>query len=234
MSKKALKNGHAEHIHPNCDCTYAVRFDGKSNVEGYDPEKYLDMYYEADGSTPQERINAMRRMQYAAHPEKYREQNRKSHFGTKQRNHRGRGYDVLRQYLDDATPGRGLFDYETGYSKKDHDDEIKTAQIIFKKLGGNIVLKAEKDGQKNPDYEWMGALWDLKSTTTEKAANSAIKSGMKQIRTKPGGIILNFGDNSFEIEELIKVIDMRMQWYPKDSADVMIISNGEIIKVLRY
>lgn len=64
MSKKALKNGHAEHIHPNCDCTYAVRFDGKSNVEGYDPEKYLDMYYEADGSTPYERINAMRRMHY--------------------------------------------------------------------------------------------------------------------------------------------------------------------------
>lgn len=64
ISKKALKNGHAEHIHANCDCTYAVRFDGKSNVEGYDPQKYADMYYGAEGNTPKERINSLRRMHY--------------------------------------------------------------------------------------------------------------------------------------------------------------------------
>lgn len=79
ISKKALKNGHAEHIHPNCDCTYAVRFDGKSNVKGYDPDKYLDMYYGADGSTPMSRVNAIRRMQYAEHPEKYRAQKREAY-----------------------------------------------------------------------------------------------------------------------------------------------------------
>ena len=43
MSKNALRNGHAEHIHAHCDCEYAVRFDGKSSVEGYDPEKYLEV-----------------------------------------------------------------------------------------------------------------------------------------------------------------------------------------------
>lgn len=64
-SKKILKNGHAEHIHANCDCQYAVRFDSKSNVAGYDPDKYKEMYYDADGATPNERINAMRRQQYA-------------------------------------------------------------------------------------------------------------------------------------------------------------------------
>lgn len=59
MSKKALKNGHAEHIHANCDCQYAVRFDGKSGVGGYDPDKYLAQYNAAGGD-----INAMRRMRY--------------------------------------------------------------------------------------------------------------------------------------------------------------------------
>lgn len=63
-SKKALKGGHAEHIHANCDCTYAIRFDD-SEVEGYDPEKYRKMYSGADGDTPRERINAMRREFYA-------------------------------------------------------------------------------------------------------------------------------------------------------------------------
>lgn len=65
MSSKALKGGHAEHIHANCDCTYAVRFDKKSGVAGYDPQKYEDMYYGAEGGTPQERINSLRRMRYA-------------------------------------------------------------------------------------------------------------------------------------------------------------------------
>ena len=60
MSKKTLKNGHAEHIHANCDCTYAVRFDGTSTVEGYDPDALLEKYESFDG-TPNEKIKAWRR-----------------------------------------------------------------------------------------------------------------------------------------------------------------------------
>lgn len=63
-SKKALKDGHAEHIHANCDCTYAIRFDD-SEVSGYNPDLYARMYYGAEGSTPKQKINAMRRMFYA-------------------------------------------------------------------------------------------------------------------------------------------------------------------------
>ena len=61
MSRNALKNGHAEHIHSNCDCEYAIRFSEKDDVAGYDPQKYEEMYRNADGNTPQEKINAMRR-----------------------------------------------------------------------------------------------------------------------------------------------------------------------------
>ena len=68
-SKNAIKNGHAEHIHANCDCTYAVRFSDNVDVEGYDPELYRKMYYDAplkDGQSPsgKNRINAMRRQFY--------------------------------------------------------------------------------------------------------------------------------------------------------------------------
>ena len=61
VSKAALDGGHAEHIHANCFCEYAVRFDGKSNVAGYDPDRYLDMYYAAGGSDSDERIRNLRR-----------------------------------------------------------------------------------------------------------------------------------------------------------------------------
>lgn len=62
MSKDALKNGHAEHIHANCDCTYAVRFDTSSDVEGYEPEKYRKMYERAEGNSSREKINSLRRV----------------------------------------------------------------------------------------------------------------------------------------------------------------------------
>lgn len=64
-SRGAIKNGHAEHIHSNCDCTYAIRFSPSTRVRGYEPEKYLAMYEGADGSTPKQKINALRREFYA-------------------------------------------------------------------------------------------------------------------------------------------------------------------------
>lgn len=76
MSKDAMKNGHAEHIHANCDCTYAVRFDDKTVVKGYDPEEYRRMYDEAEGRTPEEKINSMRRIQYEKNKDKINEQKR--------------------------------------------------------------------------------------------------------------------------------------------------------------
>ena len=65
MSKTARNGNHAEHIHANCDCTYAVRFDGKSTVAGYDPDKYLAQYNSAKGNSSQAKINALRRENYA-------------------------------------------------------------------------------------------------------------------------------------------------------------------------
>lgn len=68
-SRKSLKNGHAEHIHANCDCTYAVRFDRDTNVEGYEPKSYLEFYKSAEGTKPEDKINSMRQTLYANNPE---------------------------------------------------------------------------------------------------------------------------------------------------------------------
>ncbi len=85
ISKRTLKNGHAEHIHSNCDCTYAVRFNSDTDVQGYNNGvKYKSMYKNAkldfwntksgkppkgdegaERDTPKNRINAMRREFYA-------------------------------------------------------------------------------------------------------------------------------------------------------------------------
>lgn len=78
-SQSQIKGGHAEHIHANCDCTFAIRFNSGTNVEGYDPDGYLDMYYDADGNTPEQRINAMRRQIYQQNKDEINAQKRSAY-----------------------------------------------------------------------------------------------------------------------------------------------------------
>ena len=83
-SRKAIKGGHAEHIHANCDCTYAVRFNRETNVEGYDPTLFLDIYENAEGDNPEEKINSMRRALYAENKDEINEQKRENYAGNKE------------------------------------------------------------------------------------------------------------------------------------------------------
>lgn len=76
MSKNALRNGHAEHIHSNCDCTYMVRHTSDFEVKGYDPDKYKEMYDDAEGRTWEDKVNAMRREAYAENKDEINEQKR--------------------------------------------------------------------------------------------------------------------------------------------------------------
>ena len=84
-SKDTVKNGHAEHIHANCDCTYAVRFDEKTQVAGYRPEEYRALYEHAAGGTPTAKINSMRRAFYAENSEEINEQKRSAYAKRRER-----------------------------------------------------------------------------------------------------------------------------------------------------
>ena len=77
-SSKVLKGGHAEHIHANCDCEFAIRFDHNTTVAGYDPEKYLAQYNAAGRD-----INKMRRVNYAANKERINAQKRAAYAARK-------------------------------------------------------------------------------------------------------------------------------------------------------
>lgn len=147
-----------------------------------------------------------------------------------------KGEDVTRQYINNAKPNKGKIIIEKDYDRKVHEEEIETAKFLHNILGGDIVLLPEinEDKVKTADYIWNEKYWDLKSTSTAKAANSAIRHGIKQIRENPGGVILNYGKNKMELEEVIEVIEKRMQWCNLSQVDIMIIYQNEIKKILRY
>lgn len=63
----ARSESYKDHIHSNCDCAYAIRYNSRMSVEGYDPEAYANQYRNADGETRDEKLNAMRRKYYDQH-----------------------------------------------------------------------------------------------------------------------------------------------------------------------
>ena len=230
-SQAAIRGGHAEHIHANCDCEYAVRFDGRTSVAGYDPEAYLAQYNAAGGD-----INRMRRVDYAANKERINAQKRAAYAARKAREQAQTGLqDVLAEYLDNAQPGTGAVTYEDGYRIAHHGEEIKTAQWLHENLGGDIVLLQENfGGEKKPDYLWNQKQWELKSVSTEKAVDSAVRGALKQIEKNPGGIIVDCGDDVKSYADLQKTVANRMRRSCHFDADVVIIKDGKIVQVLRH
>ena len=145
--------------------------------------------------------------------------------------------NVLPEYLRGAAPGVGFISYDAGYDMVRHADEVKIAQWLHDNLGGSIVLlnEAHEVGQKMPDYLWRDSLWDLKTSSSEKSANSAIRHGLSQIQENPGGIILNFNQNAFSMQRLREVIRKRMQWYSlTNDIDILVLSEDRLVAALRY
>jgi len=86
-TKAAMNGGHAEHIHANCDCEYAIRFTPDTEYAGYNPREYRDMYDEADedGNSWEARVNVMRRQQYAEKKDEINQQKRDAYAARQER-----------------------------------------------------------------------------------------------------------------------------------------------------
>lgn len=82
-TNRAVKGDHAEHIHTGCNCTYGIRFNRESGVRGYDPAEYREAFMDAplDGEapTPHNRLNALRREEYARNKTKINAQHREAY-----------------------------------------------------------------------------------------------------------------------------------------------------------
>ena len=188
-SQKLLKNGHAEHIHSNCDCEFAVRFHSGTSVAGYDPEKYLKQY-RAAGSD----VNAMRRIDYAARKDAINAQKRAAYaakkVNTSERSYSG-GVGSNKTDLDyiNSAPYRAKFDSVS--------DNPALNQSIYK------YCKAAVTHQSGGYYEDLSLLrmdGSLYAQTSGRAENTTyypedLKS--KVLKEKPYSLVSvhNHGTN---------------------------------------
>ena len=143
--KKTLQGGHARHIHANCDCEYAVRFDSNTNVAGYDPEKYLAQYNAANGD-----INAMRRAQYAQNKDKINAQKRAAYAERKglQKNKDGVIIKINnRTFSSDALLKSHYEKHLHEFENISVDEYLKMANALAEKsLSDDVVQLVRSDG----------------------------------------------------------------------------------------
>lgn len=166
-SQAAIKGGHAEHIHANCDCEYAIRFDGRSTVAGYDPDKYLRQYRAASSD-----VNALRRVNYAKNRERINAQKRAA-YALRQKN-RGQKVaitDIAIQKVPLVAPNgadhqTAFFIQETHkellrFAQKQNDSnevacllDLTTGEKLDFVKGDQASVDVEKDATS---YHWLRA-----------------------------------------------------------------------------
>ena len=143
--------------------------------------------------------------------------------------------DVTKKYLDSAKPRMGKVRHERGYHIKGHKEEIEVANQLRDQFGGKIVLlkEARTPGIKTPDMLWKGKQWEIKSISTEKAADSALRKAIKQIQGNQGGVIFDIADG-LDKQKLIDVLDARATRSKSFNADIIALRNGNVLFVRRY
>jgi hypothetical protein len=150
MSKSALKGGHAEHIHANCTCEYAISFDENPKVEGYDPDYYKGIYDNAEGKTPKEKINAMRRMRYAEV--------------------RGRGEDAQITWSNTTLEKQlGQADY------KEFNELVNNSPVkgLYNQYSGDVTYKKTKNKGQYKSFDDT-ILYDVNTTREDVAKYSTL------------------------------------------------------------
>lgn len=146
-SKKTIKGEHAEHIHANCDCEFAVSFNGPGKIEGYDPGKYRAMYDNAEGNNWQEKLNSLRRQQYAANKDHINAQKRAAYAI------RNRIPDGMLHTYDDPIREK------LGSAYKSHPRELKELKSIIRNKGVEIEESGKAMAyQPSPSHGMPGRL----------------------------------------------------------------------------
>lgn len=144
--------------------------------------------------------------------------------------------DVTDMYLRSAKPKRGKVTYDAILEKTESSDEIKTARWLRDTFGGDVHVRQEipdSEGIKYCDFIWRSKLWELKSPKRSKSPEQLVETALKQIRKSPGGIILDYQSDDFDLDRVINGARRRLLT-AGFNVDLMILHKGKLICVKRY
>ncbi len=134
-SKATANGGHADHIHPNCQCEFAIRFSKDDGVAGYDPEKYKRIFDHADGDTWHEKIRSLDWERYAENADAINARKRAEYRKRKLSkikatggNHFKRGFSQANLEKHFGKNGKHTSEYKGWTQEKYNDEALKLVQ----------------------------------------------------------------------------------------------------------
>ena len=195
--------------HRNCDCLIELNRNGGTEV-----------------------VNNYTRPNSDVSPELTKQREKLSNTTLPSGEKTGRGIDVTAEYFGNATPGKGKFEQDEDVKPED----VRVAQIIHDTLGGDIHVQKDvnKNHVKTADYLWNGKLWELKTTHSDDAVKSAVRSALKQIKMNPGGVVIDVQGEGRNMRETFRNIESRFRQGNVKQMDVMLIMSGRIHSIFRY
>lgn len=141
---------HAEHIHSNCDCTYAVRFGDDGGIDGYDPDAYKEQIESAlkaqgmdgdlddysHGAMNPDVLNAVRRQNYAENKEAINEQKKSAEEKRKELNS-----SKAEETFTFMQPPKAILDFE------EKSRNLKNERAIITDQDGNVFDESKGKGR---------------------------------------------------------------------------------------
>ena len=232
--------------HPNCMCHLRPVMEGSKLLQGKEKEQ-IDKggmaYIKTLGKYEQERLlgvhgrlEVLRRGNWTEKARGYSNEYMQSRIHKVAKASKSSIENITDKYANIKKPSDGKLTYDKNYDINNNKDEVKMARWIHENIGGNIKLLTIKNEQKQktPDYLWNGKYWDLKSISTEKAADSAIRYGLKQIGDNPGGLVLDYVGENPSIGELYNIVCGRLKRGVTHPGKIMIIHKGVLLLVIKY
>lgn len=143
------------------------------------------------------------------------------------------GEDVTKEYLQNASSREGRFIKEKGFV--DQNGEEACAEWLYSVFGGDITLREDSrtDNVLSPDFLWRGKLWDLKSPKSKNKSpiNKRIKHGLEQIKSNPGGLIIDYSRTPLTWRESISMTERIMRDRKIKEIDLIIRNRDRFIVI---
>lgn len=166
-SEKTISGNHAEHMHPNCDCEFAIRFGNDLKYSSYDPDKYKEIYENAEGKTVDEKRNSIRRMQYQENKDRINAQKRAAY--AEEKNNQFLSSNITNMYDEYVGKSVGakfenydIMDLSTGeFYHLAEGTHLQDKEVFAGKGSNEVYRKAEyfanKFGGKPEDWQHVKA-----------------------------------------------------------------------------
>lgn len=259
-TKKTTNGNHAEHIHTNCNCQFAIRFNKNSNVEGYDPEEYFQKYEEAkqavlnegEKATTNNIANKMRYIQKSKREEEIAKakeafEKEKSLIGNRPlKDNTSKWKEDYKNNIPQVDIPSRRIEYQgvkytidgNNIENRHNEEELKTAILLSKALGKKVSLcpkiSGTNTGIQTPDY-LIGdeqQRWDRKGLHGN--SDDAIRNAIKRKEKQADNFIIDIKDykNSKEnaLEQAKKVFEYSNTRFVNNLA---IVEGDEILLVLK-